>query len=146
MSYKHTQRGYLIIIAFVITISIFIITLIQTGYDIPILTFMLLVLFLLASFISLTVSVDKKYLKVKFGYGIFRKRLVLKDIISAKTVKNSWIYGWGVRIWFWPHMRIYNVSGYDAVELKMKDNKTFRIGTDEPQKLFKAINKVIKKH
>jgi hypothetical protein len=45
----------------------------------------------------------------------------------------------GVRVWFWPKMWIYNVSGFDAVEIKMKDGKTYRIGTDEPEKLEQTI-------
>jgi len=36
-------------------------------------------------------------------------------------------------------MWIYNISGFDAVEIKMKNGKTYRIGTDEPQKLEQAI-------
>lgn len=123
---------------------IFISTLQQTGFDPATFLFMLLILFLLASFLSLTVSINKKHIKVKFGCGIFIKHLILKDIISVKTVKNRWYYGWGIRIWFWPHMRIYNVSGYDAVEVKMKGDKTFRIGTDEPKKLKTAVKQAIR--
>ena len=40
-------------------------------------------------------------------------------------------------------MMIFNVSGFDAVEIKMQDNKIYRIGTDEPQKLEQAISQVI---
>jgi len=54
--------------------------------------------------------------------------------MSAKTTKNHWYYEWGIRGWLWPKMRIYNVSGFDAVEIKVKNGKTYRIGTDEPKK------------
>ncbi len=46
-----------------------------------------------------------------------------------------WYYGWGIRGWLWPKMWIYNVSGFDAVEIKLKNGKMYRIGTDEPKKL-----------
>jgi len=36
-------------------------------------------------------------------------------------------------------MIIYNISGYEAVELVMKNWKIFRIGTDEPERLKEAI-------
>jgi len=36
-------------------------------------------------------------------------------------------------------MRIFNISGFDAVEIKMKNGKIYRIGTDEPKKLEQAI-------
>jgi hypothetical protein len=37
-------------------------------------------------------------------------------------------------------MWIYNVSGFDAVEITMKNGKIYRIGTDEPLKLEQAIS------
>ena len=40
-------------------------------------------------------------------------------------------------------MWIYNVSGFDAIELTMKNGKIYRIGTDEPEKLEAAIKQVI---
>jgi hypothetical protein len=36
-------------------------------------------------------------------------------------------------------MWIYSVSGFDAVEIKMKNGKRYRIGTDEPKNLEQAI-------
>jgi len=105
---------------------------------------MALILFILASFTSLQVIIDEKYLQIKFGYGIYRKSFSLNDVMSAKSVKNHWYYGWGIRIWFWPKMWIYNVSGFDAVEIKMKNGATYRIGTDEPEKLEQAILRAIK--
>ena len=100
---------------------------------------MVIVLLILASFSTLNVNIDEKYLKIKFGYGIYRKKFLLKEITSAKVVKNKWYYGWGIRLWLWPKMWIYNVSGFDAVEIKLKDNKIYRIGTDEPTELKHAI-------
>ena len=54
-------------------------------------------------------------------------------------MKNHWYYGWGIRIWFWPYMWIYNVSGFDAVEITMRDGKMYRIGTDVPTELEMAL-------
>ncbi|MEA3514427.1 MAG: hypothetical protein U9R34_03050 [Nanoarchaeota archaeon] len=145
MNYKHTQTGYLIIFALVAVILLFGKILTQTGFTPVILATMIFILFLLVSFISLTVMIDKNYLRIRFGYGIFTKRFKLKEISSARIVKNHWYYGWGIRIWFWPYMVIYNISGFDAVEIKMKNNKTYRIGTDEPKNLESAIIQAIKK-
>jgi CTP:phosphocholine cytidylyltransferase-like protein len=105
---------------------------------------MTLIVFLLASFISLQVRIDEKYISIKFGYGIFNKKFSLDDILSAKTVKNHRYYGWGIRVWFWPKMWIFNVSGFDAVEIKMKNDKIYRIGSDEPKKLEQAILKAMR--
>ena len=144
MNYKHTQIGYLVIFALLGTTLLFGTILMQEDLNYPILVFMILILLLLSSFVTLRVTLDEKYLKIKFGYGIYRKSFLLQEIISARTVKNHWYYGWGIRVWFWPYMLIYNISGFDAVEIKMKNNKIYRIGTDEPQKLERAITQAIK--
>ena len=144
MIYKHTQIGYLEIFIILATIIIFGIILIQAEFDTYLFSLIFFVLLILVSFVSLTVSIDEKYLRIKFGYGLYKKRVVLNQIISARAVKNHWYYGWGIRIWFWPYMWIYNVSGFNAVEIKMKNNKIYRIGTDEPKRLEQAILKAIK--
>ena len=112
---------------------------VDSGPNFAISTVMVLVLFILASFATLTVSIDENYIRVKFGYGIFRKKIPLTEISSVKTVKNHWYYGWGVRLWLWPTMWIFNVSGFNAVEVTMKNGKIYRIGTDVPQELETAI-------
>jgi hypothetical protein len=104
---------------------------------------MVLILFILASFTTLSVSVDEKYFRIKFGYGIFRNKFSTNEIVSAAQVKNHWYYGWGIRLWFWPHMWIFNISGLDAIEIRMKNGKIYRIGTDEPEKLETAIKQAI---
>lgn len=101
-------------------------------------------MFILASFVTLTVYIDEKYLRIKFGYGIFRKSFLLNDVASVRAVKNQWYYGWGIRIWLWPYMWIYNISGFNAVEITLKNGKIYRIGTNEPEKLEQAISQLIK--
>ena len=92
---------------------------------------------------TLTVSIDANYLRIKFGYGIFRKRFAVSEIASAQRVKNHWYYGWGIRLWLWPTMWIYNISGFDAVEIIMRNGKIYRIGTDTPGELEAAIKQAI---
>jgi hypothetical protein len=99
---------------------------------------MIFILFILGSFSTLTVSVDNQYLKIKFGYGIFKKQFNLMEMVSVKRVRNHWYYGWGIR--YWPGMLIFNVSGFDAIEIKMVNGKIYRIGTDEPKKLETSIS------
>ncbi len=38
--------------------------------------------------------------------------------------------------WGW----MFNVSGLDAVDIELKDGGRFRIGTDEPEELVRAIS------
>jgi len=102
--------------------------------------FSILILGIIASFSSLNVKIDNKYLKIKFGFGIFRKKIYLKNIANVKTVKNRWYYGWGIRYIFWPHKTwIFNISGFDAIEIKTKNNKFYRIGSDDVEKLQRIL-------
>lgn len=153
MNYKHTQIGYLMLIVTLAVLILFswaYITAsaeppsVNSGTNFAVTVTMVVILFILASFGSLQVIIDEKYLRIKFGYGIYKKKFLLNDIMSAKTVRNHWYYGWGIRGWLWPKMCIYNVSGFEAVEIKMKNSKIYRIGTDEPKKLEQAILAAIK--
>jgi len=149
MNYKHTQIGYLMIVVTIAVLALFASAHISalneppsvdSGTNLLVTSVMVLILLILASFTSLQVIIDGQYLRIKFSYGIFRKKFLLNDIVSAKAVKNHWYYGWGIRGWLWPgRMWIYNVSGFNAVEIKLKNGRTYRIGTDEPQKLEQAI-------
>jgi len=116
---------------------------VDSGANFLVTAIMVLVLLSLSSVTTLTTSIDDKYLRVKFGYGIFKKSFLLSEIASAKQVKNHWYYGWGIRFWFWPRMCIYNVSGFDAVEIVTKNGKIYRIGTDVPGELETVIKQAI---
>ncbi len=116
---------------------------VDSGSNFAVTAIMALILFILTSFATLTVSIDENCLWIKFGYGIFARMFPLKDIVSVQAVKNRWYYGWGVKVWFWPYMWIYNISGFDAVEITMKNRKIYRIGTDEPKKLETAIKQAV---
>ena len=147
ISYKHTQIGYLMlfILLALIVFYTWLYGVISTEIDsnFVVVPIMSLVLFILASFSTLKVTIDENYVRIKFGYGIFHKKFPIKEIASCKTVKNHWYYGWGIKVWFWPYMRIYNVSGFDAVEIIMKSGKIYRIGTDVPRELETAIKRTI---
>ncbi len=116
---------------------------IDSGTNLAVTAVMLLILLILVSFTTLTTSIDGQYLRIKFGYGIFNKKFLLSEIASATSVKNRWYYGWGVKVWFWPYMWIYNISGFDAVEIVLKNGKIYRIGTDAPKELEEVIKKAI---
>lgn len=101
--------------------------------------FMLVVLSWL--FGSLTVEIDDEELRHFFGPGFWRKSYLLQEIELADQVRNSWLYGWGIRLT--PHGWLYNVSGLDAVQIKLRTGRIFRLGTDEPVALLSAIQNEI---
>ena len=92
-------------------------------------------------FSSLTVEVYGEELRHYFGPGFWKKRYLLEEIESIKQVRNSWIFGWGIRIT--PHGWLYNVSGLDAVQIQLRSGRKFRIGTDDPQGMIDAISQKV---
>ncbi|MBI4087053.1 hypothetical protein HY416_03705 [Candidatus Kaiserbacteria bacterium] len=150
--YKHTQIGYLMLVVLLAVLVLFTWMQITARAELPsynsgtnfaVTAVMALILLVLASFTTLCVSVDANYIRVKFGWGMFRKTFAANEIASVARVKNHWYYGWGIRLWWWPRMWIFNVSGFDAVEIRMKNGKIYRIGTDEPDKLESAVKQAI---
>ena len=140
-TYRHTQFG---------TVNVVIIIAIAPLTFLPAwvagaapIAWMILVFLLgiLVLFHNLTVIVDGQDLRISFGIGVIRKRFPLDQIDTCRPVRNSWLYGWGIRLT--PRGWLYNVSGLEAVELKMKNGKTCRIGTDEPEVLSAAVREAL---
>ena len=94
---------------------------------------------LLLAFHSLTVFVDHERVAVKFGWGPFGKSYPVDQIRDARAVTNRWYYGWGIRLT--PHGWLFNISGFDAVEIEFASGKKVRFGTDEPRKLLRAVHR-----
>ncbi len=138
--YKHTQVGYLILIVmFVAALGIF-----ALGPRSPLPVTVIVAVLLLVSavlFSSLTVEIGDEELRFHFGPGFWRKRFALADIAAADVTRSSWWEGWGIRIT--PRGTLYNVSGTDAVEIKLQSGQRLRIGTDEPEVLAQAIRMAI---
>jgi hypothetical protein len=88
-------------------------------------------------FSSLTVIADDDEVRWYFGPGAWSYRLPVTDIESVRVVRNSWLNGFGIRMR--PGFRLYNVSGLDAVELKLKSGEIRRIGTDDAAGLAAAL-------
>ena len=92
-------------------------------------------------FHSLTVRISRSDIALSFGVGLIRKRFPIGDIRSVRIARNRWYNGWGIRKirggW------LYNVSGFDAIEIQLKNERKYRIGTDQPKKLFAAVESAL---
>ncbi|MBI5473674.1 MAG: hypothetical protein HY961_15155 [Ignavibacteriae bacterium] len=135
MDYRHTQIGIVIIVAQAFVLLHLAYT-VMRGKAIPVVVW--IVSLILVSFFSLTVEIKDDLLRVWFGPGFIRRQILLKEIVAARIVRNPWYSGWGIR-WMPTKYWLWNVSGFDAVELELKNGKRFRIGTDEPDLLVQAI-------
>ena len=138
--YSHTQRGTVMIAGFLLAGAFVLHQLIQGG---PEWLWALLVVAVGVGFTfsSLTVTVTPTTLTACFTPGWPRKSEQLENITEARIVRNPWYYGWGIRLT--PHGALYNVSGLDAVEIRTKQGKTFRIGTDEAEQLHRVLQRLL---
>jgi hypothetical protein len=139
MKYRHTQIGYVMLagMGFVIAILLFVFGAANVP-QIAVVPVFVIVFLILSLFVSLTVDVGDGRMLCSFGPGLIRKTIMLNEIISARPVRNPVLLGWGIR-WMPGQYWVWNVSGLDAVELTLTSGRRFRIGTDEPEELAKAI-------
>ena len=142
--YKHAQVGYLLITVMAAVMVLIGVALANAGINWTAIVVMIVIAVALVSFSSLTVIIWENELGVRFGLGLIRKHFSLNEIESCQAVTNRWYYGWGIRLT--PDGWLYNVSGFRAVEIKFRTGKKFRIGTDVPQELERAIRQVITSH
>lgn len=144
-TYRHTQPG--IVMRMIFGISVFTCLVFAAAYggkDPKALWALLAVAgtsaFAGLLFHSLTVCVSREAIRLHFGIGLIRKSFAVDDIRSVQAVRSHWYNGWGIRLirngW------LYNISGFDAVEIVMRNGKVYRIGTDEPRRLLGAIQRV----
>lgn len=90
-------------------------------------------------FYKLTIKVDNETMEASFGPGLIRKKVRLAEIAGCERIRIRWWYGWGVHLT--PYGWLYNVSGLDAVVIKLRDGRRFALGTDDPDGLTEAIQR-----
>ena len=140
-SYEHTQVGYVIIVGIVAAMVAIGIILANEGSNWMAIAVLGVFEVVRVLFHSLTVVINEEELVVQFGPGAIRKRFTLNEIESVQAVRVPWYYGWGIRST--PQGMAFRVSGFDAVEIKVRTGKKFRIGTDVPKELEEAIRQAI---
>jgi hypothetical protein len=137
MTYRHTQRGTLILIICLAAAAFGLAMSWRSGHWPPALILLAVMIVTATLFSSLTVEVADNQLRWHFGLGLLSYRLALDEIRDVAIVRNQWWNGWGIRMR--PGFRLYNVSGLDAVELRLTSNDVRRIGTDDPEGLAKEL-------
>jgi hypothetical protein len=137
MAYRHTQIGLVVVVS--ITAAIVFIAAVghRAGWPPAMLAVLAGLVVALALFYSLTVEIRASELVVAFGIGFPRFTYQLSRAREVRVVRNPWYYGWGIHLtadgW------LYNVSGFFAVEIVFFDGRKIRIGTDEPDSLYRAV-------
>jgi len=140
----YTQYGTFSIITLSLAILICIGLLFFSGLDeaFPVIVVGFVVLTLLIClliFYKLTITIDDTYFSFSLGAGMIRKKYLLSDIEKCTSVRNSAIWGIGIRMI--PSGWLYNVSGFKAVELTLKNSRRkIRIGTDQPEEVAREVS------
>ncbi|MGA7273209.1 MAG: hypothetical protein WBX14_00015 [Candidatus Udaeobacter sp.] len=89
-------------------------------------------------FSKLTIKIDDETLGAYLGPGLVCKKVPLVEIAACEPVR---VLGWGIH--FTPYGLLYNVSGFDAVAIALRNGQKFALGTDDPQGLAEAIRAAI---
>lgn len=144
MRYQKTQVGWGMVSIFIIVIVFIILSYTFNLGNNPIgstgLPILLAIIFLaMLSFYKLTVIVENKKIRLIYGIGLIRINIKPDHIREIKAVKTPFYSGWGIRIT--SQGMLYNIQGLRAVKITFgsEKQKTVRIGTQEPEKLRKAI-------
>lgn len=90
-------------------------------------------------FSRLTITIDGERLRASFGPGFVRKTIPLAEIADCEPVRIKWWEGWGIHLsrFGW----LYNVSGWNAVAIRLRNGKRLALGTDQPNELADAIRR-----
>ncbi|REA63650.1 hypothetical protein DSL64_04210 [Dyadobacter luteus] len=97
------------------------------------------VLLVFLNLYKLDVTTTDEYVVISLGIGLIQRKIYLRDIQLARSVKNTWWVGLGIR--YGLEHTLYSVFCLDAVELSLNANKgKVRINTDSAVELAKHIN------
>lgn len=141
--YEHTQIGYLTIAAVsvaAVVVAIAAILVPPPNRGILLGVFVILV-FTAVEFRKLTIKIENETLRACFGSGLIGQKMPLAEIAAFQPIRIRWWYGWGIHLvptpygWGW----LYNISGWDAVAIKLRNGKRLALGTDDPGGLIRAL-------
>lgn len=96
-------------------------------------------IFMFSNFRSLRIKVQGRLLE--FGFGIFKKRIPLTDIVSCEETQVSFLRYWGIGIRLGMDGTIcYNTRFGKGVRIKIKGKrKDYVLTSDNPQGLCQAL-------
>jgi hypothetical protein len=97
MPYRHTQRGFAILVVCLAAGALGAAIIRQTGQT-SMIPMLIVVIAVAMVFHSLTVEVSDSELRWHFGPGFWTYRLALDEIRNVAVVRNHWWNGFGIRI------------------------------------------------
>jgi hypothetical protein len=144
MRYQHTQTGHAIVwILFVAVLLVASVRFFQTppAREISVIVSVVL-LITIAAFYKLTITIDSEALRWSFGVGLITKKVPIAQIAACEPIRIRWWYGCGIHLT--PYGWLYNVGGWDALAITLRNGRKFALGTDDPHGLTEAIKVAIR--
>lgn len=143
--YKKFRFAWIIVVVFIVFIVWITFAYINQWGNNPVdiygyIFFMILFSGVLLTFYGITIIVTDKHIRIKFGIGLYSKRIDLASINTIIVVKTPFCRGYGIR--FIPNGLLYNLGWSRAIEIKLKRKRqVIQIGTEDPERLKEAIEK-----
>jgi hypothetical protein len=143
MAYRQTQWGGFglpVLVGFVVMFASIVVTDFESStlFDVVVLSVMTAAVIVGVVFCRLTVTVTRDRVVASFLFGRPRRVIELADVVAVRQVRNLWWHGMGVRKI--PDGWMYNVWGFDAVELELTSGEMFWLGSNDPEDLFNALS------
>ena len=138
--YEHRQTGFWIIYAIGLPALILLAVGAFSSATRPALFLALVLLLSVLLFWKLTIKIDNETLRASFGIGLIHKTVPVANIVACEPIRIRWWWGWGIHLT--PYGWLYNVSGFDAVVITLRNGRRFCLGTDQPNDLVAAIRRV----
>lgn len=132
--YRHTQIGWTLIVLAVLILG-FSLLVPQLREGRGSLVFASIAL---ALFSTMTITVDEHFLRFSFGPGLIRWKY-RRDQLESWTPTRSWLFAVVLGIHKMTSGWLFNVHGSQAVKIQLKNGRIRWIGTDEPDKLCRAL-------
>ncbi len=140
--YEHTQRAIVLLVTFLASIfSLLALDMLVPGLRAMLVTIIGILTICGLIFSSLTIRITEQALEWQFGLGLIRKEVPLKEIEGVEVTGTTVLQGWGIH--YTSRGWLYNVSGFRAIAVTLKNGKQFVLGTDEPEQLVAAIRRAL---
>lgn len=138
--FRHTQPGTVIVVSMLVAFAFAVWYGLAANWDLASRLEIWSVAAVGLLFHSLTIEIDRERFRCFFGFGLVRRSFAMSEITAVRRVRTRWYHGWGVR-WL-PSGWLFNVSGFDAVELELRSGRRFRVGTDRPDEVVDAFGRL----
>lgn len=88
---------------------------------------------------KLTITVDDIYLRWSFGFlSLPAWKVALADIAAVEATQTKFFDGYGIKVT--SQGMLYNAAGSAAIRVLKRNGKSFRLGTQDPQRLLSYIS------